>query len=185
MKRLVVLAVLLAACSRSDVRSIDDAALSDTTNGENWLALGRTLNEQRFSPLRQIDTSNVANLKVDWFLDLPETRGLVSPPLVNNGVLYFIGSLNVVRAVDATNGRVLWSYDPHVAQQVGDRMRVGFDNSRGIALWRDKVILASWDGRLIGLDAATGREQWSTMTLDPANQTARENLARLEQLKPR
>ena len=163
----LILATALAACAGPESRSIQDAALVADSSGENWLAFGRTLSEQRFSPLKQIDASNVANLKVDWFLDLPDTRGLVSTPLVNNGVLYFIGSMNIVRAVDATSGRVLWSYDPQVAKQDGDRMRVGWDNSRGIALWRDKVILATWDGRLIGLDAATGQEQWSTMTVDP------------------
>src|SRR5688572_10098335 len=164
---LLALLAILTTCAGGDGRPIDDAALVNEPSGENWLAFGRTLNEQRFSPVRQIDTSNVANLKVDWFLDLPDTRGLVSTPLVNNGVLYFIGSMNIVRAVDATSGRVLWSHDPQVAKQDGDRMRVGWDNSRGIALWRDKVILATWDGRLIGLDAATGRQQWSSMTVDP------------------
>jgi quinohemoprotein ethanol dehydrogenase len=164
-KRLPFLALLLAACSGSDIRPIDDAALVSEPTGEDWLAFGRELNEQRFSPLKQIDTSNVANLKVDWFLDLPDKSGLVSTPLVSNGVLYFIGSMNVVRAVDATSGRLIWSYDPHVAERA-DRMRAGMNVSRGIALWRDKVILATWDGRLIGLDASSGREQWSTMTVD-------------------
>lgn len=154
------------ACSGTE-RSIDDAALVADPRGENWLAFGRELNEQRFSPLVQIDTSNVARLKVDWFLDLPEKSGLVSTPLVSNGVLYFIGGMNVVRAVDATSGRLIWSYDPRVADRA-ERMRVGWDHNRGIALWRDKVILATWDGRLIGLDAGTGAEQWSTVTIDPA-----------------
>jgi quinohemoprotein ethanol dehydrogenase len=168
MKRLPILVAIVAACSGSEARTIDDAALSDTAQGENWLAFGRTLNEQRFSPLRQIDTATVNGLKVDWFIDLPDRSGLVSTPLVANGVLYFIGSMNVVRAVDATSGRLIWTYDPKVTEQAGDRMRVGWDHNRGIALWRDKVILATWDGRLIGVDAVTGREQWSTMTIDPA-----------------
>ena len=158
----------LVACAGPESRSIPDSALVADPGGENWLAFGRTLNEQRFSPLRQIDTATVNGLKVDWFIDLPDKGGLVSTPLVANGVLYFIGSMNVVRAVDATSGRLIWTYDPKVTEQAGDRMRVGWDHNRGIALWRDKIILATWDGRLIGLDAATGREQWSTMTLDPS-----------------
>ena len=158
------------SCQRVPVRipgSLTTPRLSDESRGEDWLAFGRTLSEQRFSPLRQIDTSNVKDLKVDWFIDLPDKSGLVSTPLVANGVLYFIGSMNRVRAVDATSGRLIWTYDPKVTEQAGDRMRVGWDHNRGIALWRDKVILATWDGRLIGVDAATGREQWSTMTVDP------------------
>ena len=157
----------LIACAGPESRSIADSALRADPSGENWLAFGRTLNEQRFSPLRQIDTATVNGLKVDWFIDLPDKGGLVSTPLVANGVLYFIGSLNVVRAVDATSGRLIWTYDPKVTEQAGDRMRVGWDHNRGIALWRDKIILATWDGRLIGVDAATGREQWSSMTVDP------------------
>ena len=70
-------------------------------------------------------------------------RCLVSTPLVANGVMYFIGSLNVVRAEDATSGRLIWTYDPKVTAQAGDRMRVGWDHNRGIALWRDKIILAT------------------------------------------
>jgi quinohemoprotein ethanol dehydrogenase len=158
---------VVVACAGAESRSVTDSALVADPSGENWLAFGRTLNEQRFSPLRQIDTATVNGLKVDWFVDLPDRGGLVSTPLVANGVLYFIGSMNVVRAMDATSGRSIWSYDPKVTEQAGDRMRVGWDHNRGIALWRDKVILATWDGRLIGLDAATGRKQWSTMTVDP------------------
>src|SRR5688572_27162195 len=166
--RLLLVTAIVSACSGSDARVVDDAALSDETRGEDWLAFGRTLSEQRFSPLLQIDTANVSGLKVDWFIDLPDKSGLVSTPLVANGVLYFIGSMNRVRAVDAASGRRICTYNPKVTEQAGDRMCVGWDHNRGIALWRDKVILATWDGRLIGVDAATGQEQWSTMTIDPA-----------------
>ena len=130
-------------------------------------AFGRTFSEQRFSPLTQINTANVARLKVDWFIDLPDDRGLVSTPLVANGVLYFVGSLNVVRAVDATSGALKWRYDPQVMERAGGRIRAGWDHSRGIALWGGKVFLATWDGRLIAIDAATGNEVWSSMTVDP------------------
>jgi quinohemoprotein ethanol dehydrogenase len=159
------LCLALSACANAS-RTIDDKALADETNAEDWLAYGRTYSEQRFSPLTQIDTANVANLKVDWFLDLPDNRGLVSTPLVANGVLYFIGSLNVVRAMDAASGKLLWSYDPKVVEYASQRMRVGWDHSRGIALWKDKVILATWDGRLIAVRATDGTEVWSTMTID-------------------
>src|SRR5678816_1364199 len=93
--QLLLVAVSMVACVRSDKNVVDDRALSDVTRGEDWLAFGRTLNEQRFSPLRQIDTSTVGGLKVDWFIDLPDKSGLVSTPLVSNGVLYFIGSMNL------------------------------------------------------------------------------------------
>ena len=146
---------------------VDDAALADEPSGAHWLAFGRTYSEQRFSPLARIDTSTVSNLAVDWYLDLPGERGLVSTPLVVDGVLYFIGSMNVVRAVNAASGALLWEYDPEVAVHAGRRMRSGWDHSRGIAFWKDAVYVATWDGRLNAVDAATGRELWSAMTIEP------------------
>ena len=87
---------------------IDDAALSDEAAGDNWLAYGRTYSEQRFSPLTQISDATVGRLRPNWFLELPNDRGLVSTPLVVEGVLYFIGSMNVVRAVNARSGKPPW-----------------------------------------------------------------------------
>lgn len=99
-------------------------------------------------------------------LELPDDRGLASTPLVVDGVMYFIGSMNIVRAVDATSGELIWQYDPHVRDYV-ERLRAGWDHSRGIAYWNDKVYVATWDGRLNAVDAATGREIWSAQTIDP------------------
>ena len=140
--------------------------MANDQDGTNWAAFGRTWSEQRFSPLTQVNASNVSQLKPDWFLDLPDDRALVSTPLVANGVLYFVGSLNVVRAVDATTGAIRWRYDPQVMAKAGNRVRAGWDGSRGIALWGGKVFVATWDGRLIALDAANGSELWSVMTID-------------------
>jgi quinohemoprotein ethanol dehydrogenase len=81
--------------------------------------------------------------------------------------MYFISSMNIVRAVDATSGEELWRYDPQVAQYASRRMRAGWDNSRGIGIWEDKVFVATWDGRLIGIDRNDGRELWSVQTIDP------------------
>ena len=147
---------------------IDDAALKDESNTEEWLAYGRTHSEQRFSPLTQIDATNVGQLKVDWYRDLPEDTGLVATPLVANGVMYFVGSRNVVRAVSATSGELIWQYDPKVTEHAGNRLRVSFlHGSRGVALWHDKVYVGTADGRLIGIDASNGKEIWSVMTVDP------------------
>jgi quinohemoprotein ethanol dehydrogenase len=167
----VAATLVLAACTVSGPPSpraivVDDAALADESRGENWLGYGRTYSEQRFSPLTQIDDATVGELGVDWVLELPDDRGLVSTPLVVDGVLYFIGSMNVVRAVDATSGELLWRYDPRVGERA-DRLRAGWDHNRGIAFWQGRVYVATWDGRLNAVDARTGREIWSVMTIDP------------------
>ncbi len=146
---------------------VDDAAMADESAGENWLAFGRTYSEQRYSPLDQVNDGNVAELGVAWFRDLPEARGLVSTPLVVDGVMYFVGSMNRVRAVDATSGQVFWTFDPEVAKNTGNDMRVGWEHNRGIGIWKDKVYQATWDGRLIAIDRKTGKQVWSVRTFDP------------------
>jgi len=62
--------------------------MADDSQGDNWLAYGRTDSEQRYSPLEQVDHTNVNNLKLDWYMDLPNDRGLVSPPLVVAGPIF-------------------------------------------------------------------------------------------------
>ncbi len=170
---IAVIASTMTACSNSQDQEpsatiqatiVDDAGMADEADGANWLAFGRTYSEQRFSPLTQVDTDTVRNLKVDWYLDLPDDRGLVSTPLVVDGILYFVGSMNRVRAVDATNGTLLWEYDPKVFENTTNDMRAGWEHNRGIGIWQDKVFVATWDGRLNALNRQTGEEVWSVRT---------------------
>ncbi|MDX1499306.1 MAG: PQQ-dependent dehydrogenase, methanol/ethanol family [Woeseiaceae bacterium] len=157
--------LLITACGKDpDVAVYDDAAIADETQKANWLAYGRTHNERRFSPSDQIDTSNVASLKVDWFLDLPGDVGLVSTPLVVDGTLYFTGTMNVIRAVDARTGNLLWTYDPQVAKEIAGKRRTGWKHNRGISFYEGKLFAATWDGRLFALDAKSGEELWMVRT---------------------
>ena len=159
--------LLIAACERdADVVVYDDKALADESQTANWLAYGRTHNERRFSPSDQINTSNVAKLKVDWFLDLPNDVGLVSTPLVVDGTLYFTGTMNVIRAVDAVTGELLWEYDPKVAEAIKGKRQAGWKHNRGISFYDGKLFAATWDGRLFALDAKTGEEVWLVRTFD-------------------
>ncbi len=161
-----LLLTLLIGCRESRT-IVDDRALANESQGRNWLAYGRTHREQRFSPLTQISDTTVSRLGVDWFLDLPQARSLVGTPLVVDGVMIFEAGYNVVHAVDATTGEILWRYDPNVIEHAGDRIRIMWDVSRGLAYWRGVVYTATVDGRLIAIEAATGRQRWSVMTLDP------------------
>ena len=141
-----------------------DEAIANEAEENDWLAYGRTHSEQRFSPSTEIDTGNVSKLKVDWFMDLPDDVGLVSTPLVIDGVLYFTGTMNIIRAVDAASGKLIWTYDPEVFKEVGRKKQVGFVHNRGITFSKGKIFTATWDGRLIALDAKTGKQIWSTKT---------------------
>ncbi len=168
----MVLAASLSAGGWTDTsqnlgvtRVVDDAALADEASGDNWLAYGRTYSEQRFSPLTQVNDTTVSRLAPDWVVELPSDRGLVSTPLVVDGVMYFIGGMNVVRAVNASSGALLWEFDPEIRAMAG-QMRAGWDHNRGIGFWKGKVYLATWDGRLIALDARTGQAVWRVRTFD-------------------
>ncbi|MDG2277023.1 MAG: PQQ-binding-like beta-propeller repeat protein, partial [Pseudomonadales bacterium] len=155
---------LLLASAQAEPRRIADADIADAKNEADWLAYGRTHSEQRFSPLKQINAQSVGQLGLSWFTDLPGDVGLVSTPLVVDGVMYFTGTMNVIRAVDATTGDLLWSYDPDVAKEVGHAKRVGWVHNRGITMYGDKLFAATWDGRLFALQRATGKLVWSTRT---------------------
>jgi quinohemoprotein ethanol dehydrogenase len=161
----VLAVVLLGALSTAAAdRIVDDHAIADESNTSEWLAYGRTHSEQRFSPLTDINEHNVDQLNVDWHLDLPLDSQLVSTPLVVDGILYFVGQVNVVRAVDAVTGELLWEFDPESGKAVGRRKKIGWFHNRGLSFYDGKVFAATWDGRLVAIDSKTGKLVWSTRT---------------------
>jgi PQQ-dependent dehydrogenase (methanol/ethanol family) len=145
---------------------VDDARVraADLEPGQ-WLAHGRTFSEQRFSPLKQIDNSNVERLGLAWAWEPGTTRGMESTPLVIDGVMYATGEWSRVYALDAKTGTPLWTYDPHVD---GSKGRDGCCDvvNRGVAAWNGRLYLGAFDGRLICLDAATGKQIWEVQTTD-------------------
>jgi len=134
---------------------------------ENWLAHGRTSSEQRYSPLDQINESNVGELSLAWYTDLDTNRGQEATPIVVDGVLYSTSAWSKVQAVDAKTGRLLWQYDPEVPGIWDVRACCGVQN-RGVAVWKGRVYSATLDGRLIALDAETGELFWEINTTDQA-----------------
>jgi quinohemoprotein ethanol dehydrogenase len=149
-------------------RQVDDAALkTGSPTGAEWLSYSVNWWEQRYSPLNQVNASNVARLGLAWSFDIPAAPGnpqvhQEGTPLVFNGVLYSIGPWSVVYAVDLRTGKEVWHQDPDVNQQVWQsRICCGVVN-RGIALYEGKVIAPVVDGRLRALDAATGKIVWET-----------------------
>ena len=146
--------------------AVDDDDIADAGDTGNWLTYGRNHNEQRFSPEDQINTQSISKLGVQWWLDLPNDVGLVSTPLVHDGTLYFSGSMNVIRAVDARTGQLKWEYDPQVAAISAGKKRAGWVHSRGLAIYGDKVFGATWDGRLVALNLDSGKLVWQVATFD-------------------
>jgi PQQ-dependent dehydrogenase (methanol/ethanol family) len=134
----------------------------------DWTRYGRTPAETRYSPLAQIDAGNVARLRLAWSYQAGRGGGIQeATPLVANGTLYSITNWSVVFALDAATGREKWRWDPEVAQEfVRSKICCGVVN-RGVALFEDLVIAPSIDGRLFGLDAATGRPRWEARVAYP------------------
>ena len=131
----------------------------------DWTMVGRTLDEQHFSPLTQINDHNVGRLGLAWYADIATERGMEGTPLEIGGVLYNVQPWNIVTAYEATSGKVLWTFDPHVPTKYG-RMACCDIVSRGLAAANGKIYVATLDGRLIALDAASGKPVWSVLTVD-------------------
>lgn len=131
----------------------------------NWLSHGRTYDEQRFSPLNQINAENAQELGLAWYFDTGTDRGLESTPIVVDGIMYNSGSWSVVFANDARTGELLWEYDPEVPKAWGANACCDVVN-RGVAVWKGRVYVGTIDGRLIAIDAATGEAVWDVNTID-------------------
>lgn len=132
----------------------------------NWMTYGRTYDEERFSPLNQINDQNVSQLGLAWYYDLDTNRGQEATPIVVDGVMYFTSAWSKVFALNAETGQLLWSYDPKVPGSWAVNACCDVVN-RGVAAWNGKIFVGTLDGRLIALDAATGRRVWETLTIDP------------------
>ena len=167
----ILLAGLIPA---AQTKRVDDKALRNAgKTGDEWLAPGLNYAEQRFSPLKQIDTTNVGRLGLAWSYDLGGGGGQQSAtPLVVNGVMYAITNWSIAFALDARTGRELWRYDPEVDRKLNspgsDQLCCGVLN-RGVALYEGKVIVPVNDGRLIALDAVSGKRLWSVQATPPGD----------------
>jgi quinohemoprotein ethanol dehydrogenase len=151
-------------------RQPDAAALRNASQGKEWLTYGGNYAETRYSPLRQIDASNVDRLGLAWTAEVGTGGGnQEATPLYSNGVLYSITNWSIAFAIDARTGKELWRFDPAIDRAFA----TGATNggvccgilNRGVALYEGRVIIPVLDRRLIALDAATGKSLWSTRIL--------------------
>ena len=131
----------------------------------NWLSYGRTYSEQRYSPLERINDKNAQKLGLAWFADLDTNRAQEATPLIVDGVMYVSTAWSLVKAYDARTGKLLWAYDPQVRRELGVNACCDVGN-RGVGAWNHKIYVGAYDGRLVALDAATGKPVWSTLTVD-------------------
>jgi len=154
----VLLVFSMTACKKSP---------STTAGAEqaDWTMYGRTNDEQRFSPLNQVNEHNIGQLGLLWDRELGTTRGLEATPLVSKGVIFTTGEWSVVYALDAKTGEILWKFDPEVPRARVRTICCDVVN-RGVALYNDKVYLGTLDGRLIALNTKSGKPIWDVITVD-------------------
>ena len=146
--------------------NVNAARLTSADNEPgNWMSQGRTYSEQRFSPLDKVNTGNVGSLGLAWSFELSTNRAVEATPIVVDGVMYVTSSWSLVYALDAKTGALKWKYDPKVPRETGFHACCDVVN-RGVAVWGDKVYVATLDGRLVALDAKTGAVAWSVVTVD-------------------
>ncbi|MXO61218.1 PQQ-dependent dehydrogenase, methanol/ethanol family [Altererythrobacter salegens] len=158
------LSMVLAACNNAPEASdaptegVTDAMIA-AADGNEWLTYGRDYGEQRFSPLTQISGDNVGQLGLAWFADLDTARGQEATPLMHDGVLYITTAWSKVMAFDAKTGTVKWTYDPEVPRST---LAVACCDAvnRGVALYGDKVYVATLDGDLVALNQSDGSVAW-------------------------
>ncbi len=175
---LLISALLLSACGAGEEgaptagtppdfsRAITTERLANAASEpHNWLTHGGTYLEQRHSPLTEINKDTLGRLAPAWYYEFDTYRGQEATPLVADGVLYTTSAWSKAYALNAATGELIWAYDPKVPGAAGAKACCDV-NSRGPALYMDKLIIATLDGRLIALDRATGAPLWSTVTVD-------------------
>ena len=164
----MLLLVALSACGKAPGNvTLDRWTHGDAEPGQ-WLGLGRTYKADRFSPLTQLSAANATKLGFAWEYSAPSHRGRVdhgqeATPIVVDGVLYVSGPWGSAFAVDAKTGKEKWRYDPKVDGSYGRRACCDVV-SRGLSVWGGHVYVATLDGWLVSLDAATGKEVWRADT---------------------
>jgi quinohemoprotein ethanol dehydrogenase len=153
----MALPLALAGCGDRPAHPDDPTAITDPND---WPGFGRTSGEQHYSPLTQIDTDNVGDLKLAWHVDL-EPGYSASSPVAAEGKLFLTTGHSHIRALDAATGALVWEYDGGTRQRA--QMPLHFSwGSKGIAYAQGKVLLGTTDGFVVALDAKTGREIWKT-----------------------
>jgi alcohol dehydrogenase (cytochrome c) len=173
---------LLMASAFTPVHAADmtfERALNANKEPQNWLLYYGNYQGYRFSPLSEINTDTVKNLKLVFAVALGGLQSggryafgnLEGTPIVDDGMMYVTDGWGSVYAIDVsggTKGAIKWKFDPGIDRAwAGDVACCGVNN-RGVALWKDKVISIALDGRMFAINKATGEKVWERKIADPA-----------------
>ena len=150
--------------------NVTDERVINSSSAEpgSWLTYGQNFKEQRFSELTQINTNTITRLGLAWTKQVGDyNMRMQGTPLVVDGVMYVSNGWSVIYALDATTGEEIWKYDPEVDRSYIRLACCGPAHNRGVAVYEGKVFVGTFDGRLIAVDANTGKEVWDVDTWIP------------------
>ena len=151
-------ATALLALSLSLLGCQSEERPAPTASDSEWPNFGGDGSEQHYSALDQINLQNIGELKLAWHVDL-EPGFTVSTPVAAEGKVFTTTGHSRIRALDATSGALLWEYDAKVREIATSPLHMSWGN-KGLAYWNGRVFIATTDGRVIALDAKTGKPAW-------------------------
>ncbi len=162
-----------AAFAQTDPRdrpsSVDNfepitAEIVENPDAADWIMWRRTQNSWGYSPLDEINTENVGDLRLVW--SWAQDPGTNQPtPLVYNGVMYISNPVDGVLAIDAASGDLIWQYQRELPEGLGSGLGTS-GATRNLAMYEDKIFLATTDVYIVALDARTGQVVWETQKAD-------------------
>ena len=127
----------------------------------DWLSWRRTLNGWGYSPLKEVTRDNVGQLGLAWVIAMRDGSNQ-GTPLVHDGIMYLTHPQNVIQALDAASGDVIWEYAN--SYEAGSQTLGG--PTRSIAIYEDSLFMATYDAAVVAIDARTGEERWKTVKAD-------------------
>ena len=171
----VVAMALVAGLSSTGARAADYKPVTQdmlvNPPAADWLQISRTYDEQRYSPLDQINKSNVAKLQMVFSRGLPPGTQ-ESTPIVHDGVMYMIEPGANLLAIDATTGDEIWEYKRDYPKDVTTLVRgANLSRSKALAIFEDMIYFTAPDGYIVAVDAKNGKLRWETKAFDLETKT--------------
>jgi alcohol dehydrogenase (cytochrome c) len=158
------------AVSAAEMKPVTADMLAKPSDSD-WLMINRTYDEQRFSPLKQINKSNVDKLQLAFTRGLPQGTN-ESTPIVYDGVLYLIAPGGGLQAIDATNGDLVWEYFRTYPKDMADSIGgANLSRAKSLAIYQDMIYFTAPDGFVVAVDAKTGKLRWETKVQDYHDKT--------------